>query len=107
MMRSNQSRLKAILDSAYNLRPDDKSDEARRKRSVTYRSFDGIRFVGKIGIEPAKDGYQAKNVLAAVITNDLREWTGVGPVAQAQSRDAPQAPAVTPVQPIERPTWAG
>ena len=112
MMRTNLGRLKAILDSAYNLRPDDKSDEARRTRSVPYRAFDGIRFVGKIGIEDEKTDkegktYRPKNVLVDAITNDRNEWTGLGPVAQTQSRSTPQAPAVAPAQPIERPKWAG
>jgi hypothetical protein len=33
-----------------------------------------MRFMGKIGVEPAKDGYKAKNILASVITPDMKGW---------------------------------
>jgi hypothetical protein len=106
--------IKAILDSALNLMPDDKSDKARALRNVTYKQLEGITFIGKIGIEkggPKKDGtgdWPDKNVLAAVITPDKKDWhpveqpppfNGGGGGAQAAASSSTPAP-------IERPGWA-
>jgi hypothetical protein len=66
--------LRAILESACGVDPKDESDEAKRKRLVNgYGDFNGMGFVAKIGIEPARGEYQAKNKLAAVVTRDMPE----------------------------------
>jgi hypothetical protein len=108
-------RLKAILDSALGLQPDDMSPQARAARTVDYKDFEGKTFIGKIGIEkgkPKNDGsgesWSDKNILAGVITPDKKEWhpveqpppfNGGGGGAQAA------APANT-AAPIARPGWA-
>jgi hypothetical protein len=52
--------LRAILESSLGVRPDDESDEAKRKRLVSgYGNFNDMEFVAKIGIEPARGEYQA------------------------------------------------
>ena len=107
--------LKAILDSALGLKPDDVSPEARAKRTVELKQFDGMTFIAKIGIEkgePRNGGgnYDDKNTLAGVITPDKKEWH---PVEQpppfngggAAAAAAPSAPAAG-AAPIKRPKWS-
>jgi hypothetical protein len=97
--------LRAILESARGVRPDDQSEPAKQQRRLaSYLELDGMRFVGRIGIEPAKNGYGAKNKLASVITPDRQAWRKPDQVA------AP-APAAKPARPatgggvIPRPQW--
>jgi hypothetical protein len=115
MAASNKGVLKAILDSALGLKPNDVSAEARAARTVSVKKFEGINFIAKIGIEaggPKNDGsggnWADKNILIGVITPDKTDWH---PVEQppafdgggsAPSSSTPSAPAA----PVERPDWA-
>ena len=47
----NRGTLKAILDSALGLKPDDLSPQARAARTVSLRQFEGMTFIAKIGVE--------------------------------------------------------
>jgi hypothetical protein len=81
--------LRAILESARGIQPNDESDEAKRKRVVNgYGDFNDLEFVAKIGIEPARDQYQAKNKLLSVITPDKPEYGGAP--SQATITNAPK-----------------
>ncbi len=81
--------LRAVLESARNVRPDDESDDAKRKRLVNgYGDFNEIEFWARIGVEPARDQYPSKNKLGSVITPDK---PGYG-----QESGTSQAPAATP-----------
>jgi len=109
-----RSTLKAILDSALGLRPDDLSPQARTARTVSLKQFEGLSFIGRIGIEkgrPRNDGsgenWPDKNVLAAVITPDKRDWHPVEqpPPFNGGGGGAQAAPAET-AAPIARPGWA-
>jgi hypothetical protein len=111
----NRATLKAILDSALGLKPDDLSPQARAARTINLKDFEGKTFIGKIGIEkgkPKNDGsgenWPDKNILAGVITPDKKDWHpceqpppfnggGAGAQAAAPSNAAP---------PIARPGWA-
>jgi hypothetical protein len=97
--------LRAILESARGIKPDDVSDDAKKARVADYADFDGIRFIGRIGVEPAKNGYAAKNTLHEVITPDHKAWY---PVEQVKRTDPPaqQSAASEPAHPIVRPEWA-
>jgi hypothetical protein len=114
----SRSTLRAILDSALGLKPDDVSPQARAARTVSLKQFEGMTFIGKIGIErggPKKDkagmltgeNWPDKNILAAVITPDKKDWK---PVEQPPPFDggggtraaAPSSAAA----PIARPGWA-
>jgi hypothetical protein len=97
--------LRAILESARGIKPDDRSDDAVKARMADYADFDGIRFIGRIGVEPAKDSYPAKNTLHEIITPDRKEWHRVEQVNRAD-RPVQQAAASEPAQPIARPGWA-
>jgi hypothetical protein len=90
--------LRAILESARGIDPKDESDEAKRKRLVSgYGDFNDMEFVAKIGVEPARDQYQAKNKLLSVITSDKPEYSGSS--SQVAGNGA--------VQPGQKPAWAG
>jgi hypothetical protein len=94
-------RLRAILESARGIKPTDVSEAAKKARVAEYDDFDGIRFLCKLGVEPARDGYRAKNILAEVITPDRKEWHAVE--QQPKSAEAKKSAAPTP---ITKPKWA-
>jgi hypothetical protein len=110
--------LKAIIDSALGLNPGDESPQARAARTLSVKQFEGMTFIAKIGVErggPKKDSkgqltgenWPDKNILAAVITPDRKEWH---PVEQPPPfNGGGGTAAVTPPQsapPIQRPGWA-
>jgi hypothetical protein len=109
-----RSTLRAILDSALGLKPGDVSSQARAARTVSLGQFEGMTFIGKIGVEkgkPKNDGtgenWPDKNILASVITPDKKEWHPVeqpppfdGGGAAGSSAPPQSAP------PIQRPGWA-
>jgi len=106
--------LKAILDSALGLKPNDTSPQARVARNVSLKDFEGKTFIAKIGVEkggPKNDGsgenWPDKNVLAGVITPDKKDWHPVEqpPPFNGGNSGAQTAPANT-APPIERPGWA-
>ena len=109
-----RSTLKAILDSALGLKPDDLSPQARAARTVSLKQFEGMTFIGRIGIEkgrPKNDGsgenWPDKNILAGVITPDKRDWrpSEQPPPFNGGGSGAQAAPAET-AAPIARPGWA-
>jgi hypothetical protein len=86
--------LRAILESSRNVRPDDESDEAKRKRLAQgYGDFNGIQFWAKVGVEPAKGEYKAKNTLGSVITPDKPGYGGASAAPAAQAAPAGAQPA--------------
>lgn len=112
------SQLRAILESARGIRPDDESAEAKAARQVSsWGDFDGLRFIAKIGIEKGSEGYKDKNTLWAAITPDRRDWQKVEQVAKQQRAPQPsgtmqpigQAAAGVVQQaakPAGKPSWA-
>ena len=109
-----RSTLKAILDSALGLKPDDLSPQARAARTVSLKQFEGMSFIGRIGIEkgrPRNDGsgenWPDKNILMGVVTPDKRDWHPVEqpPPFNGGGGGAQAAPAET-ASPIARPGWA-
>jgi len=113
MADTNRFILKAILDSALGLDPNDKGAEARAARTVSTKQFQGMLFMAKIGIEKGgpnkKDGgfWPDKNCLAGVITKDKKDWH---PVEQPPPFDGGSAPSSSSggsaAPPVQRPGWA-
>jgi hypothetical protein len=106
-------RLRAILETARGIRPDDNSEAAAQARRVAnWGEFDGLRFMARVGIEPAANGYKAKNNLIEVITRDGVDWHEVEQVAPSPkpaltpTATAAAAPANSNPSPISRPKWA-
>ena len=111
MVEKSKSILKAMLDSAYGLKPDDTSAEARAKRTKELRDFDGLRFLVKIAIEKGKpksagssETYKDRNVIGTVITPDKPEYRG--PIEQSGSPNSGSSPPPTASAPISKPVWA-
>ena len=112
------ARVRAILESARGIRPDDMSDEATKGRCIPdFGGLDGLRFVAKIGIEKPRNGdegrYQPKNCLLEVITPDRAAWHQILQVTQATQAKSPKpAAAAKPgtaapaVAAIDKPVWA-
>jgi hypothetical protein len=101
----SRGKLRAILESARGIKPDDKSDAAQQARRVSsYGDFNGLSFIARIGVEPPQNGYKAKNRLDRVITPDEKAWHAVTQ-EPAGTPTTSATPASTPAK-IERPTWA-
>jgi hypothetical protein len=106
------SRLRAILESARGIRPDDNSDAARKARQTAgYADFDGLCFVARIGVEPAQNGYRPKNKLDEVLTPERKDWHQVEQIVKdATSSTTPTQVAQPAIAPspskIVRPQWA-
>jgi hypothetical protein len=109
--------LKAILESAHGFRPDDKSEAAEAARRVSsWGDFDQLRFPARLGIEPPKNGYAAKNVIKEVITPERQAWRKVEQIdrdllgqpsgAAAAPSGPSQAGETPPANKIARPDWA-
>jgi hypothetical protein len=111
----SRSKLRAILDSALGLKPDDISPQARAARTVGPKQLEGMTFIAKIGVEkgkPKNDGtgesWPDKNILAAVITPDKKEWhpSEQPPPFNGGGGGAPSSAPSSPAAPIGRPEWA-
>lgn len=109
----SRSRLRGILESARSVRPDDNSEAAKQARHVrSYGEFDGLRFIGRIGVEPARDNYPAKNTLLAAVTPDQQDWFRVEQVVKHSDVAAPAKTSAKPATPdhgatkIPKPPWA-
>lgn len=107
------SRIRAILESAYGIRPDDESENAKsRRRLSSWGDLDGVRFLAKIGIEKGKDGYPDKNRLAEVITPDRKQWAKIEQPARQQGFQQVGAAAANVAQQASsgaassKPAWA-
>jgi hypothetical protein len=110
MVDKNRAILKAILDSAFSLKPDDKSPEARAKRKKELMEFDGLPFLVKIGIEKGKkkddgsgEAYKDRNVIDTIITPDKPEYR---PIEQGGPPSGGSAPPAAGSAPIVKPAWA-
>jgi hypothetical protein len=106
----SRGKLRAILESARGIKPNDTSKEAREARTAELGDFDGLRFIAKIGIEkgrPKNDGssenYADRNHIAAVITPDRRDWHAVEQVPRPAGSVAGDSAVVVP---ISKPAWA-
>jgi hypothetical protein len=95
-------KLLAIINSAKGLKPTDVSETAKKAQDVPYSFFDGVRFMCKVGIEPAKGEFRAKNTLGLVITPDHKEWHQV----EQQPKSAEAKKQDGAVVPIAKPKWA-
>jgi hypothetical protein len=99
-------KLRAILESARGIKPDDTSDAAKQARRIgSYGDLNGLTFIARIGVEPPQNGYKAKNRLDHVVTPDEQAWKSVAQAPAAAPSAAPAKPASTPAK-INRPDWA-
>lgn len=113
-----RSTLRAMLESARNINPDDMSEKAMAARRVnSFGEFDGLEFVLKVGIEKGQSGYADKNKVLSIITPDKKEYSqgasgGYQPAAQAPPAAKPAwAQGAAPPPPPQNPkpvipSWA-
>jgi hypothetical protein len=95
----SRATLRAILESARNILPDDMSDTAVSKRRISgWQDFQGICFLAKIGIEKGKDNYPDKNRITMVITPDMKEYARVAPPAGGYAPAPAPSQAAAPAQ---------
>src|SRR5262249_52601671 len=103
--------LKAMLESARGIRPGDESDTAKVARHPeSWADFDQLRFVVRVGVEPAKDGYAARNTIREIITPERQAWKKPEQIDRAllgtpATGTAAAQPAAAPANTIARPQW--
>jgi hypothetical protein len=102
----SRRKLRAILESAHGIRPDDKSEAANKARDVGYDAFNGLRFLVRVGVEPAQNGYKAKNTLDEVITPDKVTWRQLEQAPKAAAKPAASSTEAAPPAAIAKPDWA-
>jgi hypothetical protein len=101
----SRGRIRAIIESAKGIKPQDLSPQARQERTVELKDIDGMNFVAKIGVEKGKprnngsgEYYADKNILAAVVTPDRQDWHSV--------EQRPRFDSGSGGPPIAKPAWA-
>jgi hypothetical protein len=99
--------LRAMVESARGICPDDKSEAAQAVRRVDWADLNGLRFMAKIGVRPPKEGYAAKNIIREVITPDRQVWKKPEQITQPTNSGPSQVPTTPPANAIARPQWAG
>jgi hypothetical protein len=100
--RISRGTLKAILQSAHGIKPDDSSEAAKKALEIAnWGAFDGLKFKAVVGVQPPSNGYSAKNILQRIITPEQVDWESI-----AQTTKAPGAAAAPPANAISRPAWA-
>jgi hypothetical protein len=106
----SRGKLRAMLESARGIKPSDTSAEARKARTAELGDFDGLRFIARIGIEKGRqkndgtgDSYPDRNIIAAVITPDRKDWHTVEQAPRPAGSAAANAAVVVP---ISKPAWA-
>jgi hypothetical protein len=74
-VRIGRAKLRAILESAYAIDPDDDSEAAQEKRRFEdFLEFDALEFWAQVEIKNGTNGYKDKNVLYFVVTPNLPDW---------------------------------
>jgi hypothetical protein len=103
----SRSALKAMLESARGIRPDDKSEAAQNARKVSsWADFDQLRFVALVGVRPPQGNFPAKNTILEVITPDRQTWRKPEQIsAKSVNSGTPAPTAAPPAGSIVRPDW--
>jgi hypothetical protein len=106
----SRNTLRAILESARGIRPDDKSEAAQNARKIAgWQDLDQVRFLARLGVRPPQGTYPAKNTILEVITPDRQVWKQPEQISvKTSSGVAPSAApaAAPPANAISRPQWA-
>jgi hypothetical protein len=90
-VRMGRTKLRAIIDSAYGLLPNDDSDAAKAKRKLSsYGELHGLKFYAQVEERQGRDGYGPSNCVDFVVTPDLPGYP------------QPSTPASKAVAPLKR-----
>jgi hypothetical protein len=99
--------LRAIVESARGIRPDDTSDGACAARKLGgWGELDQIRFMARLGVRPARDGYAAKNTILEVVTPERVGWVKPEQIVTTAKATNSNGNAAQPTNAIARPPWA-
>ena len=79
--------LRRVLESARNIHPTDPSEEAKAKRRIqSYREFDGLCFLIKIGVKPGNVSataptvrYAPENCISTILLPGMADYRPVSP----------------------------
>jgi hypothetical protein len=70
----SMQQLREILESHHKIAPDDNGAEATRLRNfTTFMAFDGMKFLGMVGVEESEK-YGTQNKLLRIVMPGDREW---------------------------------
>jgi hypothetical protein len=101
----SRNTLRAILESARGIKPDDKSEAAAAARKVaSWADFDQVRFIARLGVRAPQGGYPAKNTIIEVVTPDRKAWAQPEQIAKPAAAASAGA-AAPPAGAIARPQW--
>jgi hypothetical protein len=84
-VRLGRSKLRALLESAFRIAPDDHSEEANAKRRVKDNDFlnlNGLVIFARVDVRKGTNGYKDSNSIDYVITPGMPEW----PIKSAQEK---------------------
>jgi hypothetical protein len=84
-VRMGRSKLRALLESAFRIAPDDHSEEANAKRRVKDNDFlnlNGLVIFARVDVRKGTNGYKDSNSIDYVITPGMPEW----PIKPAQGK---------------------
>jgi hypothetical protein len=87
-----RAKLRAILESANEISPDDDGEQAQRiRRPASLRVLDGLEFIAKISIKQGEGKYSDRNTVVYIVTNDMDEWpqTPKPPIREQLDDDIP------------------
>jgi len=76
-VRMGRSKLRALLESAFAIDPNDDSEEANAKRRVKDNDFlnlNGLVFFARIDIRKGTNGYKDSNTIDYIIVPGMPEW---------------------------------
>lgn len=110
--RISLSTLKAIVELAKGIRPDDTSEAAQAARKVSWEDLDQLRFVARIGVRPPQGTFAAKNKIDEVITPERQTWRQPVQLDRDLFNKPPGGanggvmPTAAPENAISRPQWA-
>jgi hypothetical protein len=90
-VRRGRARIKAILNSTHGLDPEDVSEAAQAKRNfASHDALNGLIFWGEIATQPARDGYDAKNILDRVVVPGDADYPRAAPATPSGSAVVPR-----------------
>lgn len=98
-----RSTVRMILDSSQGLRTTDESPEAAAKRVLnSLKELNGRKFIARVKVEPAQNGYPAKNGLGQVLTIDMKTYPTEAELDAPTEKSPAATAAATPP-----PAWTG
>jgi hypothetical protein len=96
--RIGRSKLKAIVNSAFGLMPNDDSDEAREKRTPeSYAAFDGLCFMVQAEVRPAEGKFRERNVIDFIIEPGDPAYRPRGTAVVTKPKPGPKSGSGGPV----------